>query len=211
VLGELPPEQSLGVSDGGLTDRGQADGPVAPEASADSGPERDAFDAPQNDAGFDAPDDATDVDPDPCSTPVPWYIDSDRDGMGHETTQVIACPKPPGGPWVRRFGDCDDGDARVFQGQTAYFGTPSPRGSYDFDCSGTEEPNPGQARVEGCGLLSLMLCDATSGYAAGTRSGPGVNAFCGSTTLVQCKEILLQFLVCGVSAQTIADEPFRCN
>lgn len=64
--------------------------------------------------------------------------------------------------------DCDDNDARVQEGQTAYSTTPRTTGSYDFDCDGQEEPElptsctcPGQVLLvpggaEGCGQTGQL-------------------------------------------------------
>jgi hypothetical protein len=43
--------------------------------------------------------------------PVPWYLDSDRDGWGLDGSEVVTCAPPDG--TVGRGGDCDDGDAGV--------------------------------------------------------------------------------------------------
>jgi hypothetical protein len=217
VIGDLPPELSFSAKDGSTPDHAPL--PDAPaEATRDVVTERDTLDAPaeSGDAGVDAPTDPPDADPDPCTTLVPWYNDMDGDGIGRYETEVVACPRPEGGPWVRKYGDCNDGDANVHPGQTAYFGKPftlaSGAESFDYDCSGAEEPNPGQARIEACGpLANLGLCDKVTGYASGSRFGPGIDKFCGSTTLILCDAILLDVLVCTFIANDVTDEPFRCR
>lgn len=98
--------------------------------------------------------------------------------------------------WVARAGDCDDADSRAFPGQTLRFATPRANGSYDYDCSGTEDPEPlalGRCEVLGqgcdyrpglapgevarCGAAARMLtaciqtpttCEASHGASAGT-------------------------------------------
>ncbi len=51
------------------------------------------------------------------------FIDVDGDGAGAGAT----CGN-----------DCDDNDADVFPGQTKFFTTPRPNGSYDYNCDGDE-------------------------------------------------------------------------
>jgi len=209
VIGDLPPEVTV-APDGGSSDHALFD--AAPDEHTDVVTPNDAVDA-VTDAATDVPMDAADTDVAPCTTPVFWHPDADRDGHGRSDTAVAACHKPDG-DWSLVADDCYDGDARVHLGQTAYFGTPyvNDKGveSFDFDCSGVEEPFQGQARVESCGVLDLTACDLTKGYAKRSRSGSGIDPFCGSTTLVECKA-LLGVLVCQMFAETVADEPYRCR
>jgi hypothetical protein len=51
--------------------------------------------------------------------------DADGDGAARDDAQC-------GGD------DCDDSDARVKPGQTAFFDTPRASGGFDFDCDGVE-------------------------------------------------------------------------
>jgi hypothetical protein len=59
--------------------------------------------------------------------------------------------------------DCDDHDALVHPGQTMYFATPSPNPNvgWDYDCSGT--PDPEFPSPIDCGLVSGS-CDAGVGF-----------------------------------------------
>jgi hypothetical protein len=218
-LDQLPPEPT--EKDSGTPDREPTDAKVEqPVRDVVTETHRDSADATA-DSGFDGSDgfddsaDGTDGYTEPCTTPVPWYEDADGDGYGRTDTEVVACPKPEGGAWARASGDCYDGDARVHPKQSAYFGTPFSAGSgivsFDYDCSGFEDPNPAHARFTGCGALSLALCEATKGYATGPRVGPGIDPYCGSTTVVECRSVLLQILVCEFYASAIADEPYRCR
>ncbi len=208
MIGDLPAEATV-APDSGSPDHSHFD--AAPDERTDVITPNEAVDAVA-DAAIDVPMDA-DADVEPCDGPIFWHPDVDRDGYGRSDTAVAACPKPAG-DWSRMAGDCFDGDARVHPGQTAYFGTPyfTDDGveSFDFNCSGVEEPFQGQARVESCGVLELTACDLTKGYAKRARSGSGVDPFCGSTTLVECKA-LIGVLVCQMFAQTVADEPYRCR
>jgi hypothetical protein len=216
VIGDLPLEGQP-ASDSGTPDRAPADAKgEEPIRDVLTETERDSTDAPVdrgNDV-FDGSADVTDGDAEPCTTPVTWYADADNDGYGRLETATMVCPKPAGS-WTRTAGDCYDQDERVHPGQAAYFGTPYSPGagivSFDFDCSGIEEPNPAQARFAGCGLLDLTACNVTKGYASGPRVGPGIDPYCGSTTLIECRAVLLEILVCSFHANTVADEPYRCR
>jgi hypothetical protein len=225
VIGELPPDvpPEPTEKDSGTPDRAPTDAKVErPIRDVVTEADRDSADATadtRNDAdtgndGFDGSADVTDGYTEPCTTAVPWYEDADNDGYGRSETEVVACPKPEGGAWVRTPGDCYDGDARVHPGQSTYFGTPYSPGSgivsFDYDCSGTEDPNPAHARFAGCGALSLALCEATKGYASGPRAGSGIDPYCGSTTVVECRAVVL-ILLCEFYASAIADEPYRCR
>lgn len=66
-----------------------------------------------------------------CSSPTPWFRDVDGDGHG-SGVPTNACEAPAG--YVALDDDCDDTDARAYPGQTAFFTTPRPDGSFDFDC-----------------------------------------------------------------------------
>lgn len=69
--------------------------------------------------------------PETCTTPTAWHRDNDGDGHGSGVV-LSSCAQPPG--WVESDDDCDDTNANVFPGQTAYFTTPRSDGSYDYDC-----------------------------------------------------------------------------
>jgi hypothetical protein len=77
---------------------------------------------------------------------VLWYIDADGDGYGRAdgtiaaNTARLGCDNltPPAG-FVANNGDCNDGDGRMFPGQTQWYDTPSSGlvASYDYNCDGT--------------------------------------------------------------------------
>jgi hypothetical protein len=71
-----------------------------------------------------------------CTDPKPWYRDNDGDGHGSGIV-LMACTPPAG--YVATNDDCDEDDARAFPGQTQYFDTPRPSGSYDFNCDKFQE------------------------------------------------------------------------
>jgi hypothetical protein len=67
------------------------------------------------------------------------FRDADGDGHGDATVTLAACAAPPG--YVSSSDDCDDGDARAFPGQTAFFNDrPRANGTWDFNCDGVQEP-----------------------------------------------------------------------
>jgi hypothetical protein len=109
---------------------------------------------------------------------------------------------------VRR-GDCNDGNPQVFPGQNNYFGTSFSTGagtSFDYDCSGREDPDASQPGLApNCTGLSLLGCTG-SGFAATGRTGSGVDAICGSTSLVTCVANLVS---CGATTSTIQAK--RCH
>jgi hypothetical protein len=190
---------SSGSAQGGstpLTDSGSA--------HRDAGGGRDT-----SDAAVPAPDSAADAAPS-CTTDVAWYQDEDADGYG-STVSVTACPKPAG-RWVLADGDCNDQDARVNPGQTKYFGAPYLQSdntdSFDYDCSGVEEPNPDlTVAPEDCGPLKLALCGTATGYETNNRLGLGINPWCGSTTVRVCVPSLL---LCTTTEHT-GQQPFACR
>jgi len=78
-----------------------------------------------------------------CSAPGTFYEDRDKDGFGGPVT-TRACSAPPG--YVSQGGDCHDGNADVFPGQSKLFTAPYTVAgggiSFDFDCDGKETVDP---------------------------------------------------------------------
>jgi hypothetical protein len=76
----------------------------------------------------------------PCAV---YYLDNDGDGYGDPASTAVGCaagPPPSGGKYVTNNTDCDDGDARVYPGQTAYFSSPSlGKHTFDYNCDGSLE------------------------------------------------------------------------
>lgn len=67
-----------------------------------------------------------------------YYRDADKDGYGDPTLTVESCLPPPG--HVANGQDCDDKQAAVHPGQSAYFQLPVGLiGGYDYNCDGVEE------------------------------------------------------------------------
>jgi hypothetical protein len=178
---------------------GDADGGDSSVAPLEDGGEPEGPDASDvRDAGQDAAI--------PC-TKYTWYADDDGDGEGNSAKTTSACEKPAG-KWVNRGGDCSDKDARAHHGQTTYYGTPytnaAGKDSFDFDCSGQEEPWAGQPHA--AATCDPFNCTA-SGYAKTARTGTGVYAHCGSLTVTTCKFTLL---ICGPS-NAATTSPFLCR
>lgn len=79
-----------------------------------------------------------------------WFLDSDADGVGGETTEV-GCDAPNDGqPWTLVGGDCDDTDADVAEagplfedGDLDGHGIPADDGDENFGC-----PSPGWALTD---------------------------------------------------------------
>jgi hypothetical protein len=145
-----------------------------------------------------------------CTSPVTWYRDEDGDGYGTDVSS-FACPSPEG-RWARRSRDCDDTREEVHPDQAKFFAVPYQKqdatDSFDYDCSGTEDPNPTLTLApEDCGLLQLALCGGASGYVTNNRAGPGINAWCGSSVIRSCEPKLL---VCEANERT-APSPFSCR
>jgi hypothetical protein len=144
-----------------------------------------------------------------CTSPTTFYPDADKDTFGRSTGTVIGCAPPAIGNWSTVGGDCDDDDENVHPKQTTYFDNPhSTSGgihSFDYDCSGAEEGDPSQVGAAPvCSTLSLG-CTGT-GYVKTSRTGPGVNALCGSTVQSTCK---VNVLACNAVLVTVS--AYRCK
>lgn len=68
-----------------------------------------------------------------------YYVDADDDGYySSELTAICSTPAPV--DFVTTQGDdCDDQNANVHPGQTGWFTTARANGSFDYNCSATEE------------------------------------------------------------------------
>jgi hypothetical protein len=147
-------------------------------------------------------------------TPAPLYVDTDRDGYGVTVASPhIGCPQEG---WAPLSGDCRDDIFEVNPGQITFFGMgyPDPDKpddiSFDYDCANGEQVAPdnlhGGRSSPTCQGLGA-LCTASSGYVATTRAGAGINALCGSTTVIQCA---VNGLGCGPATYPNQAE-FRCR
>lgn len=143
-------------------------------------------------------------------TPLTWYPDRDGDGHGANDGAQLACDAP-GADWVSNSGDCDDDHGEVHPSQTAYFASGYALGtgelSFDYDCDGTETGDPTQlGPAPACSGLAIANCSGR-GFVAGSRSGPGVNAWCGSRALLQC---LPELLACSAQT-TLIERGYACR
>jgi hypothetical protein len=141
--------------------------------------------------------------------PVVWFPDGDGDGYGRSSGQVISCTPPTNGAWVRRGGDCDDDNKAVSPKETDYesssYTTASNATSFDYNCSGVEEPDPTElGAAPPCN--SILSCTG-SGFAPTMRSGPGVNPLCGSTSKVTC----VQGTLSCAAVVTVVSDGYRCH
>lgn len=188
--------------EGGKERDAQGNGPEGgePEAGLDAGAGDSSPDAPDAQGGFDA---------EACA-PVLYFLDQDGDGYGGTSTST-SCAPPATGTWVTRGGDCDDSNPTVNPGQSAYFAVSyMPPGatavSFDYNCDGSETESGSAAKAD-CEVTSLSCVG--SGYleASPVRSGPGVDAYCGSEDAVTCA---VTDLVCKAgSPYTVA--PITCH
>jgi hypothetical protein len=146
-----------------------------------------------------------------CTDASVWYPDLDGDGYGVEQGALRVCPRPLGS-FAARAGDCHDGDQGVNPGHQRFESVPyaTPRGtqSFDYDCSGGEDGTGEQAAHFGCGLLGALACGG-DGYASTERTGFGLNSYCGSVVLLECKAELLATLICSSTSRTVT--PYLCR
>ena len=131
--------------------------------------------------------------------------------MGVTAGGTLRCPAPG---WVSLSGDCRDDLPNAFPGQTAYFDEPfgepnKPDGkSFDFDCDGSETPDPSNSFPDPAPECALLTCGG-SGYlpVVPERTGGGSEARCGSNQLRTCTPATLS---CTEGLLVLA-EKFRCR
>lgn len=124
-----------------------------------------------------------------CSALKTFYRDADGDGFGTTTQTEQKCAPSPG--YVAIAGDCHDGNPTVFPGQTKFFGTPydSPRGpSYDYNCDGVETAQNAYKAFTGCS----GACKENGLLPPTERTGPGIDTYCGATTLRACNTVQIE-------------------
>jgi hypothetical protein len=144
------------------------------------------------------------------------YPDGDGDGVGLTSGAELRCAMPG---WVSTPGDCRDDLSDVFLGQSRYFGMSYPEPShadgvsFDFDCDGTEEPDPTNmtlAPVPDCRGLSVTCNEQGYLPVDPGRSGSGIDPRCGSNLLRQC--VPSQLLGCVAEVLVLSDDArFRCR
>ncbi len=122
----------------------------------------------------------------------------------------MSCERPDPVGWAEVGGDCNDDNKSVFPSQTDYFGVPYDTSgstkSFDYDCSGHEDPDGSQyGAAPTCPTVALGC--SGDGYIPTMRTGSGVNPLCGSTALRTCKVDAV--LGCKTVETTVA--PKRCR
>ena len=106
---------------------------------------------------------ADEANADGCAT---YYYDYDGDGFGSDAV-AGQCLCSTSGYYTSAYDtDCYDNDATAAPGETAYHTSDRGDGSYDWNCSGTEEKYYGSAYS--CPLTSL--CTLTEGWRSGVAS-----------------------------------------
>jgi hypothetical protein len=201
-LGEAGASETGGASAGGKGSAGSAGKGGAGGASAGSG-------GTLGSSGSIGTGEAGDIGAAGSCDAVAWFPDGDGDGYGRSSGQVISCTPPTNGAWVRLGGDCDDDNKAVSPKETDYesssYTLASSATSFDYDCSGVEEPDPTQ--LGAAPACSSILSCTGSGFAPTTRSGPGVNPLCGSTSKVTCTQVSLS---CTAVVTQVSDG-YRCH
>ncbi len=144
---------------------------------------------------------------------VAWFPDGDGDGYGRSSGEVMACDPPTSGKWVRRGGDCDDDNSAVSPKEMDFepsgYTSASSSTSFDYNCSGMEDPDPSQlGAAPDCASMLVLSC-AGSGFVATARSGAGVNSLCGSTTIATCTKASLSCT--AVVSMVAAGDGLRCR
>jgi hypothetical protein len=152
-----------------------------------------------------------------CSEPTTYYKDDDGDGFGTSTEMILSCTYP-GSNWSVLGGDCRDDlatvkpysvgspDPPLYSG-TGYSDATKPQSvSFDYDCTGAEDGDPSNAYGVNPDCSKLLNCTGV-GYVAvnPSRMGPGINPYCGSTTVRRCSGVL----PCGSKLETAA--AYRCR
>jgi hypothetical protein len=208
---DAPPAEGGADAFGGDSDAGPSDATGA-DASDDDAGQADAAEASSDAPAEIGTGDAADGPADDGCAVVTWFRDDDGDGVGGTHT-VDACAPPLTGEWTSKGGDCDDGNPDVNPGQKGWFDHPyvvsgSVQLSYDYDCDGKESEPPGSPdKSTGSCTYQLTKCIG-AGYLPVNppRSGPGVDPFCGSTSVLVCTVAAL-----SCSASTTSGAAVLCR
>jgi hypothetical protein len=114
-------EDGFGDVNAPRTGCAQPDGAVLDASDCDDGHDDAHPGAPElcdgydNDCDNDVDDEDVSLDPTGATT---WYRDADHDGFGNDASPTVACANPNAALFIDVGGDCDDGDAQNFPGQT---------------------------------------------------------------------------------------------
>jgi hypothetical protein len=193
---------------------------AASAAPPDVGPatEADVGSVPR-DATPDVAEDVASPDSDPAACngagERTFYRDYDEDGQGDPDVHRNACEAPRG--YVDDDRDCNDRNADVFRGQTAFFPDPYPVGdgtnSYDYDCNSDERGAPNFQPGQPCTTGGLLMCGG-GGYEPNPNRAArsGVNPFCGSNLKLTCAALLPPLTGgCSAGVTNTTSEVFLCN
>jgi hypothetical protein len=197
-----------------------ADGPTS-DVPIDA---KDAADAPSNRGDTSVGSDTGGSADAFCGEPVTYYKDNDGDGFGNDSETMAACV-PPGLHWATVGGDCRDDlpavkpfkagspDNPAYSG-TGYSDPNQPQGvSFDYDCSGTEDADPSNSYGVEPDCSNVLNCTGV-GYVAvnPSRTGPGIDPYCGSTSLKRCMLLVANGgpALCS-STLEVTMTPYRCR
>ncbi|MEZ4295356.1 MAG: hypothetical protein R3B70_10305 [Polyangiaceae bacterium] len=88
--------------------------------------------------------------------------------------------------------DCDDNDKKVYEGNTVYHTDESPTQGFDWDCSGSADPDPDLNKKVDCGVIGLPCGNAGTGYlgAIPACGDPGEWGTCTGTILPCTKQVI---------------------
>jgi hypothetical protein len=137
-----------------------------------------------------------------------FYKDADVDGFGNRDGTIAAgtakagCMGAPPTGFVADKTDCDDGDANVHPGQTAFFGTPSlgtPH-TFDYNCDGNKEKQTPEYPGGSCRFCGAVgTCDQTTTTCM--SAGQTASFICTQEAV----EIIRAALPLGSDLQSLAD------
>jgi hypothetical protein len=149
---------------------------------------------------------------DPGATCESWYADQDGDGFAASSAlDTLACSNQPPTTNGKKFTlakdvtkpDCYDNNPSAFPGQTAYFTVHRGDGSFDYDCSGSDEKRYGNKSSKliqlcmDCGKKDwLGMCTKCEGWTG--RAGH-VGFSCDSCGVVNTTSLFTSSVACGAT------------
>jgi hypothetical protein len=112
------------------------------------------------------------------------YTDADNDDYGTGSSQQICSGESLPAGYSSQGGDCYDANANAKPGQTSYFTTDRGDGSFDYNCSSTQDKHP-----QLCDIVTS--CDPTGSGSCGWysyigASGTNGGLSCGATGINYC-------------------------